>query len=201
MESHNPLPTNHVDPCGCSGAPAIDPARRRVIRIAAVSMAAPLCLSAAPAAAVVAGDRLVEEDAEGKPQPLRVGDLKTGKPVLAFPFDLSSNTARDDSRLNKIVLVRLPEEEMTPATRALSAGGVVAYSAICTHQNCDVKTWLPKEKVLVCFCHSSKFALLDGAAVVGGPASRPLPAIPLKLDGDLLVIGGPFTASPGGTPP
>jgi Rieske Fe-S protein len=201
MDYENPVRMSHADPCGYTSAPTVNTTRRRVIRIAVAGVAAPLCLLGEPAAAIVPGDRLVEEDAEGKPEPFRVGDLKIGKPVLAYPFDVSSNTARDDSRLNKIVLVRLPEEEMTPATRALSAGGVVAYSAICTHQNCDVKTWLSKEKVLVCYCHSSKFALLDGAAVVGGPAPRPLPAIPLKLDGDLLVIGGPFTASPGGTPP
>ena len=89
---------------------------------------------------------------------------------------------------------------MTPETRARAAGGVLAYSAICTHQGCDVKTWLSKEKALVCYCHSTKFALLDGGAVVSGPASRPLPAIPLTLDGDLLVIGGSFTAPPGGSP-
>jgi rieske iron-sulfur protein len=146
------------------------------------------------------GDRLVEEDAEGAPAPLRVADLKPGKPMVAFPFDTKGNAPRNDSRLNKIVLICLPEADMSAETRARAAGGVLAYSAICTHQSCDVKTWLSKEKALVCYCHSSKFALLDGGIVVAGPASRPLPAIPLALDGDFLVIAGAFTATPGGSP-
>ena len=174
--------------------------RRRVIRIAALSLAAPLVLASRPATAASAGDRLVEDDAEGTPVPLTVADLKLGKPMLAYPFDPSSGKRRDETRLNKVVLIRLPEAEMTAETRARAAGGVLAYSAVCTHQGCDVKTWLSKERALVCYCHSSKFALLDGAAVISGPASRALPALALALDGEQLVVAAAFTAPPGGSP-
>lgn len=191
MPRHEATPA----PCGCHAA--VDAPRRRVIRIAAVGLAAPLAVAMRPAAAAVSGDRLVEEDAEGAPTPLRVADLKPGKPVTAYPFDLKAGKARDETRLNKIVLVRLPEAEMSPAARARSAGGVLAYSAICTHQGCDVKTWSTKEKLLVCFCHSSKFALLDDGQVAAGPATRSLPSVPLALDGDVLVIAGGFSAGPG----
>lgn len=186
-------------PCGCQTA-AVDAPRRRVIRIAAVGLAAPLALATRPVVAAAGGDHLVEEDAEGAPTPLRVADLKVGRPMLAYPFDPKAGKRRDDTRLNKLLLIRLPEAEMSADTRARAAGGVLAYSAICTHQGCDVKTWLSKEKALVCFCHSSKFALLDSGAVVSGPASRALPAIPLALEGDQLVIAGAFTAPPGGSP-
>jgi rieske iron-sulfur protein len=188
---------SHPSAIGCPALTPVSAPRRRVIRIAAVGLAAPLAFATRPAVAAVSGDRLVEEDAEGAPAPLRVSDLKPGKPVLAYPFDTAKGKARDETRLNKIVLIRLPEAEMAPDTRARAAGGVLAYSAICTHQACDVKTWLSKEKMLVCFCHSSKFALLDGGTVSGGPATRGLPALPLALDGDLLVVAGAFTASPG----
>jgi rieske iron-sulfur protein len=184
---------------GC-GAAAVDGSRRRVIHIAAAGFAAPLAVLTPPAVAAVSGDRLIEEDAEGPPQPLKVSDLKPGKPLLAYPFDMKAGKRRDETRLNKLVLIRLPEADMAPATRARAAAGVLAYSAICTHQNCDVKTWLAKEKVLACFCHSSKFALLDGAIVVAGPATRALPAVPLALDGEQLVIAGGFSTPPGGTP-
>lgn len=186
-------------PCGCCAADAVDAPRRRMIRIAAVGLAAPLAVTTRPAVAAVSGDRLVEEDAEGAPVPLRVADLKPGRPMLAYPFDATSGKRRDETRLNKVVLVRLPEAEMSAETRARAAGGVVAYSAICTHQACDVKTWLSKEKVLVCFCHSSKFNLFDDGKVVAGPASRALPFVPLKLDGDQLVVAGTFSADPGGS--
>ncbi len=183
----------------CTCAAPVDAKRRRVIRIAAVSLAAPLAAATRPAFAAT-GDRLVEEDAEGPPAPLKVSDLKPGKPMLAYPFDAKQGKARTESRLNKLVLIKLPEADMSPATRARAAGGVLAYSAVCTHQACDVKTWLSKEKQLVCFCHSSKFALLDGGTATTGPATRALPSMALTLDGDHLVIAGAFSAPPGGSP-
>lgn len=187
-------PSYPSSPCQC----AVDQPRRRVITIAVASLTAQLGVIALPAHAAVIGDRLVEEDAEGAPVPLRVADLKPGKPVMAYAFDSKTGKRRDETRLNKLMLIRLPEAEMTPATRARAAGGVLAYSAICTHQGCDVKTWIAKEKVLACFCHASKFALLDDAKVVGGPASRALPFVPLRLDGDQIVIAGALSAEPGG---
>ncbi len=140
----------------------------------------------------------MEEDAEGAPAPLRAFDLRPGKPLLAFPFDAAKGEVRSDSRLNKIVLMRFAESEMNAETRARSAGGVIAFSAICTHQGCDVKTWLSKERALVCFCHASKFLLFEGGSVAGCPATRALPILPLSLDGDQLVIAGPFSTQPGG---
>ena len=200
------MPT--ILPCSChadghaerSAERPVSGSRRKVIRIAAAGFAAPWALAVSLAhAKPMAGDRLVEEDAEGTPTPLRVSDLRPGKPLLAFPFDAAKGEVRSDSRLNKIVLMRFAETELDAETKARSAGGVVAFSAICTHQGCEVKTWLPQEQVLVCFCHSTKFLLLEGARVASGPALRSLPFLPLSLDGDQLVIAGAFSASPGGT--
>ena len=192
------MPT--IRPCPCQAERPVSGPRRKVIKIAAAVVAAPWALAAGSAhAKPQPGDRLVEDDAEGKPTPLRLADLKPGKPLIAFPFDAAKGAARDESRLNKLVLMRFAEAEMSAETWARSAGGVLAFSAICTHQGCDVKTWLPKEQALVCFCHSTKFLLLDGARVASGPAPRALPFLPLALDGDQLVIAGAFSTPPGGT--
>lgn len=193
--------SHESSPCACSCAPAqtVNTPRRRLIQIAAASLAAPLGLSATEAWSKPAdGDRLVLEEIEGVPAPLRMADIRPGKPVLAFPFDASSKSVRDGSRLNKVVLMRFNESELDAETRARSAGGVLAFSAICTHQGCDLKTWSSKEQLLVCFCHSSKFNLREAGKVAAGPAYRPLPMLPLKLDGEQLVIAGGFTAPPGG---
>ena len=140
---------------------------------------------------------LVDADAEADFKPLRPTDLALGKPLLVYPFDVKTGTPKNQSRANKLVVIRLPEDQMETATKGRSASGVLAYSALCTHQACDVKTWIAKEKVLVCFCHASKFDLLDGAKVVDGPASRPLPSFSLKLDGEFLAIAPSSPANQG----
>jgi rieske iron-sulfur protein len=184
--------------CGChSDQPASD-LRRKVVKIAIAGMAVPsVLISGLAHAAITKGDCLVDEDAEGTPVPLKAADLRVGKPMVAYPFDAKNAIVRNESRLNKIILLKLPEGELDAITKARAAGGVVAYSAICTHQACDAKTWLPKEKALVCFCHSSKFLVLENGAVANGPATRSLPSIALALEGDQLVVAGAFSAPPG----
>jgi rieske iron-sulfur protein len=192
--------------CGCCAAAqaqaaAVNAPRRRIIQLAVAGVVAPgmsVTAVATQAAGPAVGDRLVEEDAEGGPKPLTPADLNVGKPMLAFPFDPAAKKARDASRLNKVMLIKLNEADLDAATKARAAGGVLAFSAICTHQACDVKTWLSKEQAAICFCHSTKFKLLEGGAVASGPATRPLPSLPLKLDGGQLVVAGPFSAAPGG---
>ena len=66
----------------------------------------------------------------------------------------------------------------------LDNGDFVAYSAICTHQGCTVAY---KDGNLACPCHGSVFDPADGAAVVAGPAPRPLPEIPVKVQGGEVV--------------
>ena len=66
----------------------------------------------------------------------------------------------------------------------LDYGDFVAYSAVCTHQGCTVAY---KDGNLACPCHGSVFDPADGAAVVAGPAPRPLPEIPVKVQGSEVV--------------
>ena len=62
----------------------------------------------------------------------------------------------------------------------LQSGDFVAYSAICTHQGCTVAY---NNGQLACPCHGSVFDPAHGAAVVNGPAQRPLPQIPVAVRG------------------
>jgi rieske iron-sulfur protein len=140
---------------------------------------------------------IVDADAEQDFKPLRPSDLAVGKPMLVYPFDAKAGKPLNETRLNKMVVIRLPEDQMAPDTKSKSASSILAYSSICTHQACDVKTWIAKEKVLACFCHASKFDLLDGAKVVSGPAPRPLPGIALSMAGDFIAIQPGFPANQG----
>jgi len=66
-----------------------------------------------------------------------------------------------------------------------TAGEVVAFSAICTHQGCIV---VPEKKGLNCPCHQSLFDPATGA-VLKGPATEPLPPVTVTLDGDRILAG------------
>ena len=184
-----------------SGALLESHSRRSVLYLAVAGVAGLLPLQGAQAEEPTlpkVSDLLARDGSEGKPIALKASDLEPGKPVLAFPFELDANKMRDGSRLNKVVLLRFDEVSLDDdETKARTAGGVLAFSAVCTHQACDVKTWLAAEKALVCFCHSSKFLPLEGARVIAGPAPRALPFLPLKLDGEVLVVAGTFSTPPG----
>lgn len=147
-----------------------------------------------------AGDWLVPPDGDGsaalKPQDLKVGEKQ--RTVLAW--DPTAKRARAGSRLNRIIVTRIDPADMDPETRARAAdGGVVAYSSVCTHQACEVNAWRAAEKTLLCFCHFTQFAPGRSGAVTAGPATRPLPALPLTVTDGRLVVAGPFSSPPGGT--
>ena len=66
----------------------------------------------------------------------------------------------------------------------LNNGDFVAYSAVCTHQRCEVAY---QGGNLACPCHGSVFDPANGAEVVAGPAPSPLPEIPVKVEGGEVV--------------
>lgn len=146
------------------------------------------------------GDRLVVDDTgpnKGKtiaPDMLALG----GRLVSALPADRATGIVRSASRFNKIVLLRLPVEELAEAVRLFTVEGVIAFSGICTHQSCAVTAWKDAERRLVCFCHGSEFSATEGGRVVKGPATKRLPILPLaRGDDGALIVADEFTAKPG----
>jgi rieske iron-sulfur protein len=117
--------------------------------------------------------------------------------TMAWAFDPVQRVVRNGTRLNQIMLLRFDPVGLIADTRERAASGVVAYTSICTHSGCDVDTWLEKEHQLFCSCHESIFDPRDGARVVDGPAPRPLPALPLTVVDDALVVAKPFTTPVG----
>jgi rieske iron-sulfur protein len=143
------------------------------------------------------GDLLVKAGDAGK-TPLTPDDIPLAvRHTLAWAMDPADQIVRSGSRLNQLLLVRFDAEKLTAETRARAAAGVVAYTAICTHNGCDIDDWLAAEQLLSCSCHSSSFDPKDGARVVDGPAPRVLPALPLKIVDGKLVVAKPFTSPVG----
>jgi rieske iron-sulfur protein len=141
------------------------------------------------------GDLVVRSGDAGR-TPLSPNDIALASmPILAWAMDPADRIVRSGSRLNQLILLRLDAGTLGAETRARAADGVVAYTAICTHTGCEVDDWQASDRRLVCQCHSSIFDPADGAAVVDGPAPRPLPALPLKVVDGKLVVAGPFTAA------
>ena len=61
-----------------------------------------------------------------------------------------------------------------------------AFSAICTHEGCIVSS--VSNGTINCPCHGSKFSIKDGS-VVNGPATTPLGAIAIKVEGTSIFQG------------
>ncbi|MDO9707654.1 QcrA and Rieske domain-containing protein [Paracraurococcus lichenis] len=145
------------------------------------------------------GDHLIHAYGEKEGQPLQPDDLAVGGPqVLAWAKDPASGTVRSGSRLNLVLLIRMDPATLQDQTRARAADGIVAYSAICTHEQCPVADFKKEKDALHCPCHGSEFDPAKGGVVVGGPAPRALPALPVGLKDGTLVVAGNFTSRVGG---
>jgi len=145
-----------------------------------------------------AGDRLVALDATA-PAALSPGDVST-TPLLAWPMEPAGNVVRSGSRLNKIVLVRLDSTTLAAQTQARAAEGVVAYSAICPHAGCEVNGWVAEQRILECPCHNSRYDPGNAAAIIDGPTTRALAALPLKIVGGKLAVAAAFVGRLGIAP-
>ncbi|MEU1886619.1 Rieske (2Fe-2S) protein [Micromonospora sp. WMMD987] len=66
-----------------------------------------------------------------------------------------------------------------------TAGQFKAFDPICTHQGCPVSN--VDGGTINCTCHNSTFAITDGAAK-SGPATTPLAAKQIKVEGDQIVL-------------
>jgi len=187
------------------GAPGALPGRRAVLRLAlSVGFGLPVAeLIAAERddlrrARPQTNDRFVFASGSRKHEVITLADLPDGGPPLtAYPVEPRTHVVRDDSRLNQVLLVRLDPRGLSGDTSARAANGIVAYSAVCTHTGCDVWDWQAASSTVKCPCHFSEFDLKDSAKVLNGPATRRLPALPLKVVDGMPAAAGSFVGRPG----
>ena len=75
---------------------------------------------------------------------------------------------------------------------------IVAYSKICTHVGCPAALYEQTTHHILCPCHQSTFDATQGARVIFGPATRPLPQLPIGVDSEgFLIATGDFAVPVG----
>lgn len=122
-------------------------------------------------------------DVEG--QPIRPEDLLVGSVLTVFPEGATGDADAP------AMLIRFDESmsaELPNAEKGWTAGGLVAFSKVCTHAGCPVGLYQAETERLFCPCHQSAFAVRQGAVPVSGPATRPLPQLPLGIDDEGFVV-------------
>ncbi|MBO1438002.1 Rieske 2Fe-2S domain-containing protein [Meiothermus sp. CFH 77666] len=138
------------------------------------------------------GDILVYATGAKMNQPILTSDLAEGGPFqLAFPMDPKTRVIRNKEPKNTLLVLKQPPSSYDAKVAAHVAQGVVCYSAICTHLGCTVSLWDAAQKLMRCPCHG---ALYDPRQdrVVSGPAPQALAQLPIRLEGDQIVVAGAF---------
>ena len=127
-----------------------------------------------------------------RPSEIEVGDLINAAPEALFPTEengyeeIEGAQLQADKAKGAIIIVRMDPDELTAATQPgeWTVDGIICYSKICTHVGCPISLYERTTHHVLCPCHQSTFDLADGAKVIFGPAARPLPQLPLMVDGE-----------------
>jgi ubiquinol-cytochrome c reductase iron-sulfur subunit len=121
------------------------------------------------------GDRMVTRDG----RLVLADDVEVGSFLTVFP---EGDPEADDATAVLIKLDPALLDRPGAVARSGSAQGLVAFSKLCTHAGCPVGLYEQTTHQLLCPCHQTVFDVLSGAQPIAGPAARPLPQLPLRID-------------------
>jgi len=119
-----------------------------------------------------------------------VGAFAAASAALASGACLGSIV--DPDAISRIPLADVPQGRSVVfhASRRVSLARdgetITARLMICTHEFCDL-TWIDAEDNYHCNCHAAKF-FPDGRPK-DGPVNKPMFEIPVRIEGDTLVLG------------
>jgi ubiquinol-cytochrome c reductase iron-sulfur subunit len=119
--------------------------------------------------------------------PIRAADVTLGSVFHVMPEGLEdSEHYLEEKAKAAVLLMRLKPEDLniSPGRETWNYDGIVAYSKICTHVGCPVALYEQQTHHLLCPCHQSQFDIKNEAAVIFGPAKRPLPQLPITVDSE-----------------
>jgi rieske iron-sulfur protein len=112
-------------------------------------------------------------------------------PVMVLAVDPATGKPRQDEGSTdhaSVLLYRVAPELVPQDMRNDTVDGIMAYSAVCTHQGCLITGWEAGKKLFECPCHDGLFDPMQEGDNVGGPKSRTLPHVPvISAEGKLEV--------------
>lgn len=118
---------------------------------------------------------------------IKAADVTLGSAFHVIPESLlESEDLLEEKAKAAVLVMRLnPDDLNEPEGREnWQYNGIVAYSKICTHVGCPVALYEQQTHHLLCPCHQSTFDVTDNCKVIFGPASRPLPQLPITVDAE-----------------
>lgn len=141
------------------------------------------------------GTRLTR-DPDGTP--IKASDVTLGSAFHVIPEGLNDlhHGKLEEKAKAAVLLMRLKPSDLnvSEGREDWNYDGIVAYSKICTHVGCPVALYEQQTHHLLCPCHQSQFDIKNEAAVIFGPAKRPLPQLPITVDAEgYLVARSDFT--------
>lgn len=149
----------------------------------------------------VEGDILVHAEGDRTGQPINPADLEE-QPTRAYPQGKDKDgqpiLRKGDQDTNLLLVHKFAVADLKAPTDIEAApGGIVAYGAVCQHLGCQVN-WVDTNETLLCPCHSGVYDPKSGCKVIGGPPPRPLPQLPVRVEGDQIVVAATYLTPPYG---
>lgn len=128
---------------------------------------------------------------------VRPEDLEAGSMETVFPFRESERG--DEHALlkalrrsdNPVLLLRLrPGTPTVPrkGQESFNYGDYWAYSKICTHLGCPTSLYESQTQRMLCPCHQSQFLATEHGKPIFGPATRPLPQLPITVNDEGFLV-------------
>jgi ubiquinol-cytochrome c reductase iron-sulfur subunit len=124
----------------------------------------------------------------GPNTPLRPADFAIPGQMITVVPDGYQDNLDALAKATTIILKFGPGQLQSPTVMNWTVDGIVAYSKICTHVGCPVALYEQTTHHILCPCHQSTFDATRGAAVLFGPAARPLPQLPIGTDAEGFLV-------------
>ncbi|HZZ47650.1 MAG TPA: ubiquinol-cytochrome c reductase iron-sulfur subunit [Pseudonocardia sp.] len=136
----------------------------------------------------VSGEEIIKNkiDVRVRPEDLDAASMET-----VFPFrltDMDDAEALDASVHGSdtpVMLIRLRPGTpviQRPGQEKFHYGDFYAFSKVCTHLGCPTSLFESQTNRILCPCHQSQFLATEYAKPVFGPATRPLPELPITVN-------------------